>query len=68
MVDDIIVALHEAGLELVSLHDRPEGSRLGSYYFVIETENENGVTQDQIDAALSFDGVRFAGCFSVTEK
>lgn len=67
-IDDIIVGLHEAGLELVSLHDRPEGSRLGSYYYVIEVENETGITREQIEAALSFEEVRFAGCFDAAEK
>lgn len=36
-IDDIVVALRDAGLEVVSIHDRPEGSRLGRYHFVIET-------------------------------
>lgn len=67
-IDDIIVGLHEAGLELVSLHDRPEGSRLGSYYFVIETEDGDGISREQIEAVLSFEGVRFAGCFDAAEK
>ena len=62
-IDDIIIALHDAGLELVSLHDRPEGSKLGSYHYVIETEDPSGVSQAQIDAALAFDGVRYVGRF-----
>ena len=28
-IDDIIIEIHNAGLELVTIHDRPEGSRLG---------------------------------------
>ena len=67
-IDDIIMTLHEAGLEMVALHDRPEGSMLGSYHYVIEAENESGVTQEQIDAMCSVDGVRFAGCFNAMEK
>ena len=67
-IDDIILALHEAGLEFVALHDRPEGSRLGRYHYVIETECETGVTDDQLAAARSLEGVRFAGCFDAVEK
>ena len=31
-IDDFIVSIHNAGLELVTIHDRPEGSALGHYY------------------------------------
>ena len=67
-IDDIIVCLHEAGLELVALHDRPEGSALGSYHYVIEAENPNGVARAQVDAVCEMDGVRFAGWFDAVEK
>ncbi|MBQ1311906.1 MAG: hypothetical protein IIY55_08655, partial [Blautia sp.] len=67
-IDDIIVSLHEAGLEMVTLHDRPEGSMLGSYHYVIEGECIPEVTKEQIDAACAMDGVRFAGCFHAIEK
>ena len=30
LIDDIIVDIHNAGLELVTIHDRPEGSKLGN--------------------------------------
>ena len=67
-IDDIIVQLHSAGLELVTLHDRPEGSALGTYHYVIEVENVEGVSQAQLEAVLAMDGVRFAGCFDAIEK
>ena len=67
-IDDIIVGLHEAGLELVTLHDRPEGSALGAYHYVIEVENAEGVTGAQLDVVRAMDGVRFAGCFDAVEK
>ena len=67
-IDDIMIGLHDAGLEMVTLHDRPEGSMLGSYHYVIEAENLSGVTQTQIDAVCSMDGVRFAGVFNAIEK
>ena len=53
---------------MVALHDRPEGSMLGSYHYVIEVENGSGVTKEQIDAVCSMEGVRFAGCFNTVEK
>ena len=67
-IDDIIIRLHDAGLEMVALHDRPEGSRLGRYHYVIEMENPAGITDDQLDVALGLEGVRLAGCFNVVEK
>ena len=67
-IDDIIIRLHDAGLELVTLHDRPEGSALGSYHYVIEVENQAGITQAQLDAVRAMDQVRFAGCFDAVEK
>lgn len=67
-IDDIIVAVHETGLEMVALHDRPEGSMLGSYHYVLEVENEAGVTQEQIDSVCRLEGVRFAGSFNAIEK
>lgn len=65
-IDDIILALHDAGLELVALHDRPEGSALGMYRYLIEAESEAGVTDAQL-AACAMDGLRFAGRFNAME-
>ena len=67
-IDDIILELHDAGLELVTLHDRPEGSQLGRYHYVIEVENGAGIAGDQLDAVRALEGVRFAGCFNTVEK
>ena len=67
-IDDIIVEIHDAGLELVSLHDRPEGSRLGRYHYVIEVEAEAGVSDDQIERLSALDGMRFAGRFNAVRK
>ena len=67
-IDDIIVMLHDAGLEMVTLHDRPEGSALGTYHYVIEFKSEAGITEAQLDAVHDMDGVRFAGCFNAVEK
>ena len=67
-IDDIIVALQDADLEPVSLHDRPEGSQLGKYHYVIEVSNESGITDSQIDTVCELEGVRFAGRFRAVEK
>jgi len=67
-IDDIIIALHGIGFEMVTLHDRPEGSHLGMYHYVIEVRNEAGITDDQIQAASEIEDLRFAGCFNSVEK
>jgi len=67
-IGDTITALQENGLEMVSIHDRPEGSSLGSYHYVIEAKDEGGISGDQVEAICSVDGTRFAGCFNAVEK
>lgn len=67
-IDDVMIAVHDSGLETVSLHDRPEGSSLGMYHYVIEVENEAGISDEQIASVCEVDGIRFAGCFEAVEK
>lgn len=67
-IDDIIVDIHGAGLELVTIHDRPEGSELGVYNYIIEVEYENGIKAKQIDKIEEIEVVRFLGCFDMIEK
>ena len=67
-IDDITVEIHNTGLEFVSLHDRPEGSRLGSYHYVIEVEDETGISSAQIEAVSALDDVRFVGSFNSIQK
>ena len=64
----IIVEIHNSGVELVTLHDRPEGSELGSYYYVIEVESEGGITQEQLDRISDIEEVRLVGKFRSVEK
>ncbi len=52
---------------MVALHDRPDGTKLGSYNNVIETESDN-INSDMIDKITAHSGVRFAGCFDLSEK
>lgn len=67
-IDDIIVEIHQAGLELVTLHDRPEGSALGHYYYIIEVENAGGITDAQLQQIGGIDEVRCLGSFDAFEK
>lgn len=67
-IDDIIVEIHDRGLELVTIHDRPEGSQLGKYNYIIEVEAEKGITEKQIEKISALEGIRFYGCFDVKNK
>lgn len=67
-LDDIIVEIHDSGVELVTIHDRPEGSRLGTYNYIIEVENGNGFSDKLIKEFSSIKDVHFLGSFNVLEK
>ena len=67
-IDDIIVELHNAGLEFVTIHDRPEGSRLGMYHYIMEVEKENGITEDIKKVIQGIDELDYRGSFEVMEK
>jgi hypothetical protein len=67
-IDDIIVEIHNTGAELVTIHDRPEGSMLGRYNYIIEVENKNGVTDKLLEKLGAIEDVRILGRFRVAEK
>lgn len=67
-IDDIIVEVHNASLELVTIHDRPEGSALGSYYYILEVEGPDGITDEQIREIETIPEIRYLGSFDVKEK
>jgi prephenate dehydratase len=67
-IDDIIVEIHNAGLELVTIHDRPQGSELGSYNYIVEVENVNGITAKQIETVKAVPEIHLLGCFKTVEK
>ena len=67
-IDDIIVEFRNAGLELVTIHDRPAGSYLGAYRYVIEVENPDDITEDILKKMEEFPEVRCLGTFDVSEK
>lgn len=64
-IDDIIVEIHNAGAELVTIHDRPEGSGLGTYNYILEVEN---VSDKLLKTIEGFPEVSYLGSFSVMEK
>lgn len=67
-IDDIIVTIHNSGLELVALHDRPEGSALGSYNYLIEVSCASGITVKQIETVTANEKIHFFGSFESREK
>ena len=52
----------------MTIHDRPEGSRLGTYNYILEVENEGGIPEKLLKAMEAFPEVRFAGRFNAVEK
>ena len=67
-IDDIIVEIHNAGLELVTIHDRPEGSFLGSYNYIVEVESESGVSGQTLEKLSAISELKYLGSFQVVEK
>lgn len=67
-IDDIIVEIHDAGLELVTIHDRPAGSRLGAYRYLIEVEYSSGLTDTLLKPLEAIPELRCLGFFYVMEK
>ena len=68
MIDDIIVEIHNAGLELVTIHDRPEGSKLGKYNYIIEVEVPGGITDKHTESICKNNNIRFCGSFNAVSK
>ena len=67
-IDDVIVEINRAGVELVAIHDRPEGSRLGNYNYIIEVTNKSGISDKLITKLEAIPEVRFLGSFNVLIK
>ena len=67
-IDDIIVEIHNAGLELVTIHDLPEGSQLGKYHYIIEVQDKAGISDERIAKLESIPEVRYLGRFNVMVK
>ena len=67
-IDDIIVEIHGTGAELVTIHERPEGSRLGVYNYIIEVEKTSGLTDKLLEKIDAIPEVRCLGSFNVIAK
>ena len=67
-IDDIILGIHDAGLEIVTLHDRPEGSKLGAYHYILEVEKADGINEKQLKKIEEIPEIRYLGSFEVKEK
>jgi hypothetical protein len=68
LIDDIIVGIHDTGAELVTIHDRPQGSQLGTYNYILELENRTGFSEELQKELDDLDAVQFRGSFQVMEK
>lgn len=67
-IDDIIVEIHNAGLEFVTIHDRPEGSYLGSYNYIMEVESESGFADQTLEKLNAIPELHYLGSFQMMEK
>ena len=67
-IDDIIVEIHSAGIELVAIHDRPEGSQLGIYNYIIEVTDEAGISEELLAKLDALPEMRCLGSFQVISK
>ena len=67
-IDDILVQIHDIGVELVTIHDRPEGSHLGNYHYIIEIEDSDGITNKLFGKLESIPELRYFGRFNVMMK
>ena len=57
----------ENGTELVCVHDRPEGSALGTYRYVIELTRKDGFTDTEIKRLEDTGQLAFLGKYSCVE-
>lgn len=55
--------LCQGGTELVCVHDRPEGSALGTYRYVMELSREDGFADDELARIRGVEGVEFLGTY-----
>lgn len=67
-IDDIIVRIHKSGVELVTLHDRPEGSALGRYRYILEVTKADGISDKLIANLETVPELRCLGSFNLLIK
>ncbi len=64
---DILETACQNGTRLTCVHDRPEGSALGSYRYVIELERESGFTDEEISRLKDAGKLEYLGSFARVE-
>ena len=55
------------GTELVCVHDRPEGSALGTYHYVIELQRKSGFKSKEVERIKGLPQVDYLGAYSSIE-
>ena len=64
---ELLDAACSNGTELVCVHDRPEGSALGTYRYVIELERADGFSDGEIARLEGIDVLEYLGRYSRIE-
>ena len=63
----VLEAVCSNGAKLTCVHDRPEGSALGRYRYVIELEREGGFTDEEVARLEGVGELEFLGRFARVE-
>ena len=63
----VLDAACSGGAKLVCVHDRPEGSALGTYRYVIELEREDGFSDEEISRLEGIDALEYLGHYGRIE-
>lgn len=64
---ELLDGLCKDGTELVCVHDRPDGSTLGSYRYVIELAHTGGFADAELTRLKGIDGLVFLGAYRSIE-
>ncbi len=63
----VLAKVCEGGTELVCAHDRPEGSALGTYRYVIELAREGGFDDAELKRLEGIDRLTYLGSYGCVE-
>ncbi|MBQ9059075.1 MAG: hypothetical protein IJ125_07825, partial [Atopobiaceae bacterium] len=61
---ELLASLCQGGTHLVCVHDRPDGSALGVYRYVIELEHEGGFSEEEIDRLKDSEHLDYLGRYN----
>ena len=64
---DVLAKACDSGTKLACVHDRPEGSALGTYRYVIELSREDGFSDAEIKRLEGIEHLTYLGKFSSIE-